>query len=106
MSMTVTEARRQLDQLGHKIAEVKPSAIELNRLLTMSLALGGRLGSEQLTKLITIFQQGRIAAETFYRSVMMIYTATGPVGWTLGLGGVALGTVMLADMAEIRRPRY
>ena len=106
MSSNIQEVREQVRQLKQEILEVQTSAREMNRLLTISLALGRRLGSEELTQLITLFQQGRITAEMFYRSAVMLYTATGPIGWLIGLGGMALGGLMLADMAEIRRPRY
>jgi len=106
LSANISELRGHMRGFFAEMKQGLPVVREMNRLMTMSIALGRQLGSEDLTVLITRFQQARITAEMFYRSAMMIFTATGPVGWILGLGGVALGTVMLADMAEIRRPRY
>jgi len=106
MSADIFAIRDAVSSVKEEVNTLIPQAREMNRLLTISLALGRRLGSEELTQLITLFQQGRITAEMFYRSAVMLYTATGPIGWLIGLGGMALGGLMLADMAEIRRPRY
>jgi len=106
LSPSISEGRQEMQGFRQEMQSLRTEAYELNRLLTMSLALGRRLGSEDLTLLISLFQQGRITAEMFYRSAVMLSVATGPIGILLGLGGMVLGTLMLADMAEVRRPRY
>ena len=106
LSADIAALRSEISGLKDEVRELLPAVYEMNRVLTMSLSLGRRLGSEDLTFLITLFQRGRLTAEMFYRSMMMIITATGPVGWAIGGLGFLLGGFMLADMAEIRRPRY
>lgn len=86
-------------------SEAVTNIAELNRGLTTYLALAHRMGlPENIMEGMRLFQQMRIAAETTYRSIMMLYTSTGPVGWAIGLGGLALSGFMAADMAA-RRPR-
>lgn len=88
-------------------SEAVTNISELNRLLTTYVALARRLGIEgNLMDAIARFQQLRIAAETAYRSVMLLYTATGPIGWLIGLGGLGLSALMAADQMQARRPRY
>jgi len=80
---------------------------ELNRLLTTYVALARRVGlPENVMEAIRVLQQLRIAFEMAYRSAMMFYAATGPLGWALGLGGMAVSGVMLADQMEMGRARY
>jgi len=80
---------------------------DLNRLLTTYLSLARRAGRpEDLLELLSRIQQIRVAIQTLYRSVMLLYTATGPLGWAIGLGGLAMGGMMLADQMQVRRPRY
>ena len=87
-------------------SEAVTNISELNRLLTTYVALARRLGIEgNLMDAIARFQQLRIAAETAYRSVMLLYTATGPIGWLIGLGGLGLSALMAADQMQARRPR-
>jgi len=88
-------------------SEAVTNISELNRLLTTYVALARRLGIEgNLMDAIARFQQLRIAAETAYRSVMLLYTATGPIGWLIGIGGLGLSALMAADQMQARRPRY
>ena len=88
-------------------SQVATSISELNRLLTTYVALARRLGIEgNLMDAIARFQQLRIAAETAYRSVMLLYTATGPIGWLIGIGGLGLSALMAADQMQARRTRY
>lgn len=88
-------------------SEATANISELNRLLTTYVSLARRLGIEgDLMDAIARFQQLRIAAETAYRSVMLLYTATGPIGWLIGIGGLGLSVLMAADQMQARRPRY
>jgi hypothetical protein len=86
-------------------SEAVTNIAELNRGLTTYLALAHRMGlPENIMDALTLLQQIRVAAQTAYRSIMMLYTSTGPIGWAIGLGGLALSGFMAADMAT-RRPR-
>jgi len=78
---------------------------ELNNLFTTYLALARRMGlPDDIMMALSMIQQMRIAAETAYRSIMLLYTASGPIGWAIGLGGIALAGFMTADQLT-RRPR-
>jgi len=80
---------------------------ELNRLLTTYVALARRVGlPPELMDLIAKAQQARIAIDTLTRSIQYFYTVSGPIGWALGLGGLALTAFMVADVMEIGRPQY
>ena len=80
---------------------------ELNRLMTTYVALARRAGlPENVMETIRILQQLRIAFEMAYRSAMLFYAATGPVGWAIGLGGMAMSGMMLVDQMEMGRARY
>ena len=79
----------------------------LNELLTTYASLARRLGlPENIMGMIRELQQLRITIEATYRSLMLLYTATGPLGWAVGLGGLGISGLMLADQMEMRRPRY
>jgi len=78
---------------------------EINNLFTTYLALARRMGlPDDVMMALSIFQQLRVAAETAYRSIMILYTASGPIGWIIGIGGIALSGFMAADQLT-RRPR-
>jgi len=78
---------------------------ELNNLFTTYLALARRMGlPDDVMMALSMIQQLRVAAETAYRSIMILYTASGPIGWIIGLGGIALSGFMTADQLT-RRPR-
>ena len=69
---------------------------ELNRLLTMYVALARRVGlPEDIMAAIARLQQLRITIQMTYRSLMILYGATGPLGYLLGLGGMALACLTL-----------
>jgi len=77
------------------ISEVAKSIGELNRLLTTYVALARRLGIEgDIIDAIAKFQRLRIAAQTAYTSIITLYTATGPIGWAIGAGGLLMGGLM------------
>lgn len=87
--------------------DAKTNITELNKLFTTYLALARRSGlPENIVDAMARLQQYRIAIETTYRSLMILYAASGPIGWAIGLGGLALSTFMLADVMEARRPQY
>jgi len=82
----------------NNMSELKNVARETNRELTIYLALGRRIGDEKITRLITLFQQGRITAEMLTRALVTLTAASGPWGLLLGVGQATLGTLMLADI--------
>lgn len=88
-------------------SQVKGSLTELNSLLTTYLSLTRRTGlPPNIVDLLSRLQQLRLAAQAAYRSIMMLYTATGHIGWLMGAGGLALSGVMLYDQMEMERARY
>ena len=71
---------------------------DLNRLLTTYVSLARRMGlPENIMDAIAKIQQLRITVQMAYRSIMLLETATGPIGWAIGLGGLAITGFMLAD---------
>jgi len=80
------------------MTQLKNATRETNRELTIYLALGRRIGDEKITRLIRLFQEGRITAEMLTRALVTLTAASGPWGWLLGLGQAALGSLMLADI--------
>jgi len=80
---------------------------ELNRLLTTYVSLARRVGlPENIMDSISRIQQLRVAAETAYRSIMMLYAGSGPYGWLIAVGGLAISGLMLIDQMEMRRSSY
>jgi hypothetical protein len=88
-------------------SEAVANIAELNRLLTTYISLARRTGlPEDIIEAIALIERMRLFVQTLTTAIMTFYTATGPIGWAIGLGGVAVSGFMLADMAAIRRPRY
>lgn len=77
--------------------DAKAEIAEVNRILTIYLALGRRLGSEDLTRLITLFQRTRLTAEMLTRAMIALNAASGPWGWLLAGGQLVLAGLMIAD---------
>jgi len=72
---------------------------ELNRLVTTYVSLARRAGlSGNIIEAIAQLERVRIAIEAAYRSLMLMYVATGPVGWLIGLGGLGIAAGMFADI--------
>lgn len=85
----------------------KTNIVELNKLFTTYLALADKAGlPPNIIEAMRKIQQFRILIETTYRSLMILYTATGPVGWAIALGGLGLSAFMMANTMEARRPQY
>jgi len=103
---SIDEAREKVRAFRTEVESAKSHAYEMNRLLTTYLALARRLGNEDLAVLIGVFQKARITIEMAYRSLMAFYTISGPVGWLIGIGGLVVTGLMLADSMELRRPTY
>ena len=112
--MPISEVRRQVTELKEELREFNresQKAIvnfnELNRAARTYLALARRSGlPENVMQAITSVYQLETAFRLAYRSAMMLYAGTGPVGWAVGLASLALSGMMLADQMEIRRSRY
>ena len=79
-------------------SRVATQITKLNDLLTTYVALARRAGlPPDAIKAIAIIQQLRVAVEMAYRSIMLMYTATGPIGWFVGLGSLGISLFMYAD---------
>ena len=104
MSMTIDEAREKVRDFER---DAVPRLTNLNRLLTTYVSLSRKAGlPPEIMDLIAKAQQARIAIETLTRSIQYFYAVSGPVGWLLGLGGLALSAFMVADIMEMERPQY
>jgi len=87
--------------------EAELSLSTLNRLVTEYVALARRVGlPENMMQAITTIMQLKVAFELAKRSALEFWAATGPIGWIIGFGGMALSGMMLYDQMEMRRPRY
>jgi len=76
----------------------------MNRLLTTYVSLARKTGlPPEIMDMIAKAQQARIAVETLTRSIQYFYTVSGPIGWLLGLGGLAVSGFMIADLIDIER---
>lgn len=106
LSSMISEARQQMGGFLGDMTQLKNATQETNQALTLYLALGRRIGSEDLTQLISLFQRGRLTAEMFTRALITLTAASGPWGWLLGAGQLVLSGLMLSDMMTARRPRY
>lgn len=82
-------------------SKVATNIAELNRLLTTYLSLAHRVGlPEDIMDAMRRIQQLRIIAQTATTAINLLYTATGPIGWAIGLGGLAVSGFMWADWIE------
>lgn len=86
------------------VTTAKDNLAELNRLVTTYLALARRVGlPENIMDALRRIQQLRVAAETTYRAITMLYAASGPIGGFIAIAGLTTGALMLADQVEIER---
>ena len=105
--MDVHEARDYVRSLKDDLSSALPTIREFNDALTMSIALSRRFGiTGPIMDVVAMFQQARLAADMFYRSAMLAYTVSGPIGWVLAGGTFLLGTLTMVDAMQIRRPHY
>lgn len=80
---------------------------ELLKAVNMYVALARRLNlPPEIDALIRKVLQANVAVNTLTRSVQLFYATSGPLGWALLIGGMALGGLMLIDTFEIRSPEY
>ena len=107
MSSNIRDVRDEVRALQQELAVAGGELATFNRALTMYVALSRRAGlPPYIMDLIAKAQQGRIAIDTLTRSIQYFYTVSGPIGWLLGLGGLALSAFMVADIMEVGRPQY
>lgn len=105
--MPIDEAKRKIRELNPELERFKSNISEANRAFTMYVALSRRAGlPPEIMDLIAKAQQARISVDMLTRSIQYFYATSGPVGWLLGLGGLALSAFMVADIMEIQRPQY
>jgi len=101
LSPVIAEARNQMRGLFAEMKEGLPVVTELNQLLTTYVSLVRRVGlPPEVMELVARAQQARIAVQTLHRSIMLLYTASGPIGWLVGLGGMGVSLFMTADFLE------
>ena len=78
--------------------QIMPSITELNRLLTTYISLARKIGlPPEIMDFIAQMQQLRVTVQMAIRSIQLFYTVSGPIGWLLGLGGLAMTGMMVAD---------
>jgi hypothetical protein len=82
-------------------SKAQTNIAELNRLFTTYLSLVRRVGlPENIMDAMSKIQQLRIMIQTATTAINILYTATGPVGWAIGLGGLAVSGFMWVDWVE------
>jgi hypothetical protein len=96
LSSSISVARQQMTNFLNTIGKLGAETRETNNALAIYLALARRSGNENVNQLISLFQRGRITAEMFIRSIQTLYAASGPWGWLIGGGQLALGGLMFA----------
>lgn len=106
LSSVISEARNQMQGFFSDMTQLKSATQETNESLTIYLALSRRIGDENITRLISLFQRGRLTVEMLTRAFITLTVASGPWGWLIGIGQLTLTGLMLSDMMTVRRPRY
>lgn len=107
VSSNVDEMRSAVDQFKSSIDEAKVSVFQMNRALSLYFGLARRFGlPEPINEAIIKLQQYRIIVMMVRRSLMLLYTASGPIGWLMALGTVTVTGLMVADQMELTRPVY
>jgi len=107
LSSNIRETREQVELLRR---EMKEADNELKKLIDdfhIYVALADETGlPRNFVRATRRVLQLKITFESAYRSAMLFYTATGPIGWITAGAGLALSALMLKDQMEMRRPRY
>jgi len=107
LSADIAALRNQMSGFFADLRQGLPVVREMNEGLTMYVALSRKVGlPPYIMDNIRIFEQLRISAQLATRSIIMFLTASGPVGWAIGLGGMFLTAFTLVDQMEMRRPHY
>ena len=104
---SIAELRQNIRGLKGDIVDTEKEALKLNQLLTTYVAVARRSGlPPEFLDFIAKAQQARITIQTLTRSIQYFYTVSGPIGWLLGLGGLALSSFMIADLIETERSTH
>jgi len=104
---SIAELRQQVVEFDRDVEVARKHVGELNRLLTIHLALSRRLGlPEPVEDFVNKFVRAKLALDAATRSIQLFYATSGPLGWALLIGGLALSGLMLADSFEMRMPEY
>lgn len=107
MSSNIDEMRAKVQAFRSDVEETKASVFELNRLIVRYFSLARRWGlPEPIMDAVGRLMQLRVAIMITYRSLMLLFAASGPVGWATGAAGLAAGGLMLYDQFLIERPSY
>jgi len=103
----MSEEQNIIFNIDVNVDDAKANIQELNKLFTTYLSLARRAGlPENLIAAMSRLQQARVAVQALIRSIYILYAASGPVGWIIGLGGLAVSGFMMVDMMNMRRPSY
>lgn len=105
--MPIDEAKEKVRDFERDLRKAAPRIAEMNRLLTTYVSLSRRAGlPPEILDMIAKVQQARVMVQNLIRSIQMLYLTTGPIGWLLGMGGIAMSAAMVIDLMEIQRPQY
>jgi len=100
----IIELLREVEVDAPKVAS---ATSDLTRLLTTYVALTRRMGlPSEATDMIARLMQIRIMVQSLYRSLILLNTVSGPIGWATLIGGFAITGFMLVDQMEMSRPQY
>ena len=97
LSGSISAMRQKMEGFKGTLRNVRNETKETNNELSIYLALARRSGDENINRLISLFQRGRISAEMLIRSLQTLYAATGPWGWALGAGQFLLSAFMFSQ---------
>jgi hypothetical protein len=101
---SIAELRNDVRGLKGDIFDTEKEAAKLNELLTTYVALARKMGlPPPLMDFIAKAQQARVTVQTLIHTIRILYTTSGPIGWLLGLGGLAVSGFMIADLIDIER---
>ena len=95
---TLEGARLEIQKLENNIESAKASVVELNSLLTTYLSLARRFGlPDDIMNALAKIQQLITIIRTLRLSLILLQTATGPIGWLTAAGSLAIGGMMASD---------
>jgi hypothetical protein len=74
----------------------------LELLLYRTIALARRFGlPDNVTEWFYLVQRAVLSIRMLQTSLMMLYTASGPVGWALGIVGLSSAAMTMGDTIEM-----
>lgn len=97
---SISDARRELEELKNELAEVHTSLRQEITLLTSLMSLARRFsGDENVNAVIRRAQQAIMTLNLLRITIMQAQAAMGPIGWAmLGISGVTTA-FSVADLA-------